>query len=130
MWPLIFSFALTLSFMDAGAAMYEPHTTLLSSNVQRNLLFSQEMEARVSWGPVFSQGAIEVFDWPAGESFAPNRLGSTLGVGLDFDWLEVGYQHRCDHPVTPWRSFEVSPPKWEGWSDRIYVKVEGKAKLR
>jgi len=54
--------------------------------------------------------------------FWPVGVWYTFSVGWRNDWIDIGYRHRCDHPVVAY-PIVMGTPKWDSGWEEIYARV-------
>lgn len=70
-------------------------------------------------------------------SFYPDHDQYRISVGIRWDFLELGYEHICFHPIFP---YSTNGKEWkeqaiintmiiEGFYNRIYINIELKGKF-
>jgi hypothetical protein len=66
-------------------------------------------------------------------NFSPNIENYKIGIGIQaFDFLEIGYEHSCVHPVLtylPKLGVDDLTQIFESSYDRLYVRIETKFTL-
>ena len=66
---------------------------------------------------------IDVYsDFPSDNYFSPYHVDFTIRGYVEFDGLEIGYQHACFHPISP-TDYERS---YTGAYDKIYLKYDAR----
>lgn len=66
--------------------------------------------------------------------FSPDHDEYVFSVGLFYKWFEIGYRHKCYHPIFPYRnSFPEHEQEYttllEGMHNDIYVKFQGRLEM-
>ena len=62
--------------------------------------------------PMYTNGKI---------SFNPTSLGSLFYMGIRYKFIEIGYSHYCEHPITTWQTNPIL--NYEFAYDEIYLKL-------
>ena len=82
------------------------------------------MEVQLFNKHIFIGGGIVVTFWKVNDnkSFYPDGILSIFNIGFRFPYAEIGYEHRCHHPIHPWM-YEMPIRQAEYAYDRIYVRL-------
>ena len=75
---------------------------------------------------LFIGGSIDVSIHNAGFTFDTEGIDYMFETGLQFGILELFYKHNCIHPAPTRLYYRKIKPIWEGWHDRIGIKISGK----
>ena len=54
-------------------------------------------------------------------NFKPTSLGSLFYTGIRYEFIEIGYSHYCEHPISAWQSnYRLN---YEFVYDEIYLEL-------
>lgn len=80
---------------------------------------------------VFLGGGVRTDMRPSSiDNWIPHWTAYDFRAGLRFDRLEIGFRHRCNHPIQTyaWREGGSKMPSAEGAYEEVYVRFEGGVK--
>lgn len=123
---LVLSAALEAGITDGAVYQYRPETALVTVPP-----CYATFEVGAELGPVFFETSLRTDMWPlALNSWTPIQSTYSIGGGLDFGPLRVGYEHSCFHPMQAYATVlpesKQAVPGWEGAYDRFYLRLEVK----
>lgn len=102
-------------------ALYE-----IEEGVYSNCSFDTKfnVELQLFNNHVFIGGGVDITFWKMKNdiTFSPDGILSIFNIGLRFPYTEIGYEHRCHHPIYPWTN-ELPVRRAEYAYDRIYIKL-------
>ncbi len=111
------------------AGLFNPQMNLDKSYEEQQ--FYIQMQTRVYVRDVFFVGGqIQTRIVPSeGDmiQFCPYSSLYLFEAGLDFDWLQIGFRHWCQHPSLVYG--QVHHRDYEGGFEQLYVRFEGKVSL-
>lgn len=85
------------------------------------------LEAELEAGPVFVGGSLRTDMQPNSlTNYNPHWVTYDFNAGLRFDPFEVGYRHRCSHPIQTYvyNQEYLRDPLLEGSYDEVYARVQ------
>lgn len=56
--------------------------------------------------------------------FKPLSLSSYVEVGINFNFITIGYKHICIHPVAPYVDTDIDIDFHDSWYDEYYIKIK------
>lgn len=59
-------------------------------------------------------------------SFFPDESFHKFELGLNYDFITIGYRHECFHPIIPSCNTANMELNWEGYLNEIFIKFEGR----
>lgn len=105
-----------------GIANYEPNQELVVANNE----FYIEIALRLSFYGFYMGGTIRSITQkrilPAKE-FIPLAIWYNVEAGWKYEWITIGWDHECDHPIVPWFYKYPGIIKWEGGWDELFVRA-------
>lgn len=118
---LMLSIALEVGGLRGTAVDFDEHVELIPSPPLYALI-----QGDAQAGPVFLRGSIETdfFSYEFGEGL-PFDDTYSVGAGLRFGPLELGYEHMCIHPVA-WSvaNWPQVYPRLAGNCERVYIRLD------
>ena len=121
MIPIILSFFFeTGILLNSNAALYQD--LLLEELVYMDQPFYTDLGCEFQIGFLFIGGGIYTAVWKSQDNrtFFPYSTNYNFTAGLDFDWLRIGYEHNCFHPVSP--GFLIHSG-WNGSQDKLFIRL-------
>lgn len=121
---LLLSAALETGFISGGAFNYNDRT--LPAWRELGALYT-ELDAKVSYGPAYIDGGFLCYLTPVSViNYSPFQMTYTIGAGLDFGKVKLGYEHACFHPMNPYGTFFGNElrPVFEGATNKIFLRIE------
>jgi len=117
-------FAFEIGFMPNGT-IDTYNVDSVRTNLYGNYYATLEVEA-VLWDVLFVGGDVrtEMKKKTTNIIFWPHTMNYGFNAGLRLNPLEIGFRHRCIHPVVPWMYGKSIPIQWEGAYDEIYMRLE------
>ena len=80
----------------------------------------------VLWDTLFAGGGVRTYVVPShGIHFSPRNSVFDFTAGLQWRMLEVGWRHRCFHPMMPYSPI-LEVHGIEGGYDELYFRIEGR----
>lgn len=87
------------------------------------------LEASAQLKTFYIGGSMDCYFTPEGiGSFSPFQMTYVFNAGLDFDNIQIGYEHSCFHPMQPYATIignEIKP-KYEGSLDKFFARISTK----
>jgi hypothetical protein len=56
-------------------------------------------------------------------NFIPVGMSYSIGGGWKNDWIEIGWEHECSHPVVTYYPVFPGTFNWEGAIEHAYVRI-------
>jgi len=87
------------------------------------------INATVNYKFLYVGGGMDCYFTPKSwNNYMPFQMTYILKAGLDFNTVQIGYEHDCFHPISPYSTIignEIKP-KYEGGSNKFFVKIKTK----
>lgn len=125
-------FAFEIGFLPMGTVeTYDYH--IISTNSLAGDYYATLAVEAILWDFLFIGGDVrtEMKRLAGSRDFCPHTTNYGFEAGVRLEPIEIGFRHRCIHPVVPWLRNKYSKyidNNWEGAYEEIYLRLE--AELR
>lgn len=113
--------------MTPQVGMLAYNETISADAIEYGIYYTQ-LEAEMQfWQLLFIGGAVRTYIVPGNSdyTFSPRYSSYDFTAGLRYKMLELGWRHRCFHPMMPYMPIlDVDVRGIEGWYDELYLRVE------
>lgn len=131
---LLKMFLLTYS-LEAGLipeqsiCLYDEATYPFANVIKQRDAFYFEYENTIRYKTVWVSGGLTAFSLKSSKSsfFTPVRADFAFGAGVTVEFITVGFEHGCYHPVAP-NMPRFPLPKIDYAYNRMFVRIESKIK--
>lgn len=128
---LALAFALEVGFLPQ-AQLWNHQVSYKPYLIEDSSIYT-ELEARVTIAELlFIGGSVRTqsFRSDGKLNFSPVRDTYRFKAGLQYQGLEIGWRHMCEHPVTTnWQSISASDLGFERGYDELYIQFSGEVTI-